>query len=669
MRSGLAQVLLKRKRRLLYSFDFAAGAASDARITYAGGANGTRVNSSGLIESATCPRIDYNPVSLACLGLLVEEERTNLATYSAEWDNAAYTKAEYTISANSTVSPDGTTTADLGYPNSNGVISSRRILRSFGPFSGAYTSSVFASDAGKQWLILSAPESSSDNFFAWFNAQTGATGSVGSSVTNSSYKPYANDFYRASVSSISGGSLTQYFYTGAVDANGSQVVTANGTNGLNFWGAQIEAGAFATSYIPTTNAAVTRTADSALITGANFSGFYGTDGRHTLSFEGDVITTATGTKALLSLDDNTANERIELYVSGSDLKFRIIDGGATQCDLTLGTVTANVPFKCAVSFAENNVSAAMEGGIVMTADTVTLPVVDRLRLGSNQAGNSGNCHIKAWGYEPNLVPMNALFPVGPVINDEAADWVTRVYSNGGTASQSTMLAVSQFVASCKSANIWSKLNRVNLFAGTQLAAALVPLKVGGGNATDTNVNFVAGDYTEATGLTGNGTTKYLNTGLLANALTANDTHLALYNRASPGGLYMAAVDGGGNSLQLLAPFGDNTVFSRQYSTGGGQLVSPALTGPTGFVIGTRTASNAHSIYRNGSSIASNATSAGTLPALALFVFAINNAGTPFAYVAGPAAAYSIGSGLTAADVTAYTTIMETFQDALGRGVV
>ena len=61
----------------------------DPRITYSGGANGTRVNSAGLIVASTTPRFDYDPVTLAPLGLLVEEARTNLLLRSSEFTNAA----------------------------------------------------------------------------------------------------------------------------------------------------------------------------------------------------------------------------------------------------------------------------------------------------------------------------------------------------------------------------------------------------------------------------------------------------------------------------------------------------------------------------------------------------------------------------------------------------
>ena len=58
--------------------DFLAG-LNDPRITYSGGTNGTRVNSAGVIVAATTPRFDYDPVTLAARGLLVEEARRSVS--------------------------------------------------------------------------------------------------------------------------------------------------------------------------------------------------------------------------------------------------------------------------------------------------------------------------------------------------------------------------------------------------------------------------------------------------------------------------------------------------------------------------------------------------------------------------------------------------------------
>jgi hypothetical protein len=260
---------------------------------------------------------------------------------------------------------------------------------------------------------------------------------------------------------------------------------------------------------------------------------------------------------------------------------------------------------------------------------------------------------------------------GSSTDADAAAWASAVTANSGTYSAATLSAVSAFCVSAKASGYWDKLNRINLFCGDQLAAALVPLKAGGGNATDTNVNFVSGDYTEATGITGNGTTKYLNTGLVANTLTANSTHLAVYNRAGAvtgGNRSIGCNDAATNMFGLYAPFSDGNMYSDQYSGAAGGRVSGAVSAPYGLMVGSRVSATDHKTYKAGSQVATQATSAGTLQALAIYVFATNNNGTAGNFVAQPLAAYSIGAGLTSADVTAYNTHMEAFQDALSRGV-
>jgi hypothetical protein len=135
-----------------------------------------------------------------------------------------------------------------------------------------------------------------------------------------------------------------------------------------------------------------------------------------------------------------------------------------------------------------------------------------------------------------------------VSNADAQDWVNRVYANGGTVSTSTATAVNSFCNDIDAAGIRDRFYRLNLFAGTGLNAALVPVyrgdSLGGtqyGNTTDTNVGlFVSGDYAETVGLTGNGTSKYLNTGFNVDQLPgAANCHIASYIRgtqdiASPG---------------------------------------------------------------------------------------------------------------------------------------
>ena len=177
----------------------------------------------------------------------------------------------------------------------------------------------------------------------------------------------------------------------------------------------VEIGSFSTSYIPTTSAAVTRSADVATITGSNFSGAHSATAG-TLYAEFDVITTVAGTRPIISMDDNSANERLELYASGTDLKFKVVDGGSTVVDMTIGTIAANTFYKVAVAWSANDFAASLSGAAVVTDTSGTLPTVDRMPVGANQAGDYLNGHVRRfarWLTRRTNAELQSLATTGP----------------------------------------------------------------------------------------------------------------------------------------------------------------------------------------------------------------------------------------------------------------
>ena len=102
----------------------------------------TRVNSAGLIESVAInvPRLDYPPLG-GCPSILVEPARTNNVLYSEQFDNGLWNKSNVTVTPNTTISPDGTTTADnVNITTTNGFL--RRTSLTFAN-STSYTISIF----------------------------------------------------------------------------------------------------------------------------------------------------------------------------------------------------------------------------------------------------------------------------------------------------------------------------------------------------------------------------------------------------------------------------------------------------------------------------------------------------------------------------------------------
>jgi hypothetical protein len=164
--------------------------------------------------------------------------RYNLLTYSEQFDDAAWSPTALSITANATTAPDGTTTADLVYPTSTG--SSRRFAQGGLPTAAAvYTWSLSAKYSGIRWLYVFKGDGSA--FAAWFDVQNGAVGTVAAGYS-ASVTAQANGFYRLTLTTPSG-APTYMGYFGLSSADNSESVTANGTDGVFLWGAQLQTAA------------------------------------------------------------------------------------------------------------------------------------------------------------------------------------------------------------------------------------------------------------------------------------------------------------------------------------------------------------------------------------------------------------------------------------------
>jgi hypothetical protein len=175
---------------------------------------------------------------------------------------------------------------------------------------------------------------------------------------------------------------------------GSLTLTVSGT----VTNAQLEAGAFQTSYIATTGAAVTRSADvcSDTTRGGNIRSLY-------VQFRSP----ASGTRPVVSLDDNSANERIEILTSGTDPKLLVTDGGSAVADLDAGTVSANTTARIAARFNTDDYAISINGATSQLDAAGTLPTATRIRIGSNQAGgylNGTIARITGWESALPLLP-------------------------------------------------------------------------------------------------------------------------------------------------------------------------------------------------------------------------------------------------------------------------
>jgi hypothetical protein len=227
-------------------------------LTVVRATSATRVNSSGLIESvaSNVPRLDYT--NSTCPSILVEPQRTNLQTYSEDFSNAVFIKVGATVTTNTTASPDGTTTGDKLVEDTSTGLHTAAI--SAGQATGGdYTLSVFVKASGRTKFQLAEGFSIGGNVNFDLTAGTATTTAP---AKNGRIENYGNGWYKCSATWTFTGGSTTVLYLNLLNDAGSNSYLGNGTSGVNLWGAQLEVGSNATSYIPTTTASVTRNADN-----------------------------------------------------------------------------------------------------------------------------------------------------------------------------------------------------------------------------------------------------------------------------------------------------------------------------------------------------------------------------------------------------------------------
>lgn len=346
-------------------------------VTFTRATSASYVGADGLIKYAAAgqPRFDHDPVTGESFGLLIEEQRTNLVTYSeGGWDFVAAT-----IQSDISVSPSGELTAD------------RVTTTSFGGVYKIVSSSSGQTVTCSAFVKYVSGVSNLNKFgfetlaginvdaIVYFDFITGTVTSSTGPVESYSVTRYANGWFRVSVTATSTG-------------NGSAVFVSYAPSGAVFdiWGAQIEVGAFPTSYIPTTTgAAVTRNTDEVYVTGTNFSSWYNSDegtlfaqyqrpvAYGPIDYDGGWVVAISGS--------SLPGERIEIltntYGSTDREEASVQTNGVYAPAVFPPSVPAQTETKMAISAKGHQASASRDGSVALDFSTGGMPIVNQITIG------------------------------------------------------------------------------------------------------------------------------------------------------------------------------------------------------------------------------------------------------------------------------------------------
>ena len=400
--------------------DFANARALDPRITFTRASVATYVGRDGLIKTAGVneARFDHDPTTGESLGLLIEEERTNLITYSEDFSQD-WNTVRATISINTTTAPDGTTTADSLIPNS--FSSSDGYTRFYHTVSNStnYSYSIFVKqkDSYFDYVYFNAAydTQSGTGQQAWFRIDPG-NGAVGTTTggATATIEEYPNGWYRCTINTTSDATGSVPFVVVPVSADSTTSFNGDGSMGVYLWGGQLEVGSFPTSYIPTSGSTVTREKEFPVIetSSIDFSDFsQGGEGTLVCEFS-NAGSTGSDVAVCFSGDTHNGATFVGLGTNSNRNAFNRNRVNATNTVLsTDSNFTTTGFYKVAFGIGQSRCTLAVKGsssGVLEdTSVSYDSTPYTKLILGCDQTSSSSNNMIngtiKSVFYYPTLL--------------------------------------------------------------------------------------------------------------------------------------------------------------------------------------------------------------------------------------------------------------------------
>lgn len=360
-------------------------------------------------------------------GLLIEEARTNLLLRSQEFGNG-WTLSNATVTSDAIAAPDGTLTADKLVEGNVGSVT-HGIYRAATIVAGqTYSIPLYFKAGGRSQFLLwgegdasNGPGVAVDLAAGTITATGTAPGAAGGAYASSSIQALANGWFRVNLTGTAKSDQTTVYChitllngpASTVSAPSQMTYTGDGASGIYLWGAQLEVGAFPTSYIATTGAAATRAADVPLVSGLAVPPTHSGVVRFRWTSRG-----STGFPQGIQLDDGTNDNRVAIYRNDSSGTgtLLIVVAGVTVAAINLGALALDVEHTIAWRCKAGAYAVSVNGGAVASnAAATATPLFSYLRPGQS-AGS------------PTINAGNGVLARCALYSDDAADSTLRARS-------------------------------------------------------------------------------------------------------------------------------------------------------------------------------------------------------------------------------------------------
>jgi len=315
--------------------------------------------------TADLPRLDYSG-GASCPSLLLEPSRTNVLTQSEYFGSTPYTATNSSITSNDITSPEGVVNGAKLESTSNGSASR---LDSFPTLSDntIYTASAFFKKGNVNYCFIGIRGKDGVATSVYFDLENGTKGTENNSPIDADIEQYG-DWYRCYVvQNVNSGGTAPRIQLAVANAD-NDFSTANGEYNY-IYGAQLEAGSYPTSYIPTYGTAAVRGADDCVKTG--ISSLVGAS-EYTIFWEGSHIPTGEFNSFATIYNSSALGESARFYRNNTDNQIyaaAFISGNSVS--LASGITTESA--KCAFRVKSGDFALYVNGSLVASSTSSMTP--------------------------------------------------------------------------------------------------------------------------------------------------------------------------------------------------------------------------------------------------------------------------------------------------------